>query len=48
MWQRHQRGRNGPGMSAEGQHEYRIGRIKYKRVKVARGEQILDLGVNVV
>merc|ERR550519_1592673 len=43
-----QRGRNGPGLRAPEQHEFRIGRIKHERVKVPRGEQILNWGVNVM
>ena len=43
-----QRGRNGPGMGAPEQHEFRIGRIKHERVKDHREEQILNWGVNVM
>jgi len=43
-----QRGRSGPGMRAPEQHEFKIGRIKHERVKVPRGDQILDWGINVM
>ena len=37
-----QRGKNGPGLRAPEQYMIRIGRIKHLRVKVPRGEQILN------
>jgi len=45
-----QRGRGGGALRGGGpdQHEFRIGRIKHERVKVPRGESILDWGINVM
>ena len=44
-----QRGRvSGSGLRPGDHQEFRIGRIKHERVKVPRGEQILNWGVNVM
>jgi len=45
-----QRGRGGSALrgGAPDQHEFRIGRIKHERVKVPRGENILDWGIQVM
>ena len=45
-----QRGRGGGALRGAGpdQHEFRIGRIKHERVKVPRGENILEWGINVM
>merc|ERR1719192_2282781 len=43
-----QRGRNGPGLRAPEQHEFRIGRIKHERVKVPRGDQLLEWAMQVM
>merc|ERR1719297_126343 len=44
-----QRGRvSGSGLRPGDHQEFRIGRIKHERVKVPRGEQILNWGINVM
>jgi len=40
--------RNGPGLRAPEQPDFKIGRIKHERVKVPRGDKILDWGINVM
>lgn len=38
----------GPSPRRDDPHEYRIGRLKHERVKVPRGEQLLDWAVQVL
>lgn len=39
-----------PGLSPrrDDPHEYRVGRLKHERVKVPRGEQLLDWAIQVM
>lgn len=53
MWLQNQRDatveRNrGPSPRRDDSHEYRIGRIKHERVKVPRGENVLNWAVEVM
>merc|ERR1719471_559895 len=43
-----QRGRYGSGLRGPDHQEFTIGRIKHERVKVPRGEHILNWGINVM
>ena len=43
-----QRGRTGSGLRGPEHQEFTIGRIKHERVKVPRGEHILNWGINVM
>ena len=37
-----------PSTRRDDQHEFRVGRLKHERVKVPRGEQLLEWAVNVM